>query len=186
MLRMMLVGLLIPLFVGVLVAMESRTPTRDARVAVQPLAETTIDVSDSHEALAKADRLEVAVAGSEAPAQPAPVDQDLSQPEVVSMGSSEPPMLINRQRHGPKSKKVTIAARPKSKPVAIKAATAKTATIKTATIKTATIKTVAIRTAAVRRTAIAERPKFASDTETCRLSAFGGLRKALNSVDCEI
>ena len=173
MLRMMLVGLLIPLFVGVLVAMEFRTPTREALVAVQPLAETTIDVSDSHDALAKADRLEVTVAGSEAPAQPAPVDEYLSQPEVVSRGSSEPPMLINRQRHGPKSKKVTIAARPKSKPrpVAVKAATVKAATI---------------RTAAIRRTAIAERPKFVSDTETCRLSAFGGLRKALNSVDCEI
>ena len=185
MLRMMLVGLLIPLFVGVLVAMESRTPTRDALVAVQPLAETTIDVSDSHshDALAKADRLEVAVAGSEAPAQPAPVDEYLSQPEVVSVGSSEPPMPISHQRQGPKSKKVTIAARPKSKPRPV---AVKTATVKTATIKTATIKTVAIRTAAIRRTAIAERPKFASDTETCRLSAFGGLRKALNSVDCEI
>jgi hypothetical protein len=175
---MMLVGLLIPLFVGVLVAMEFRTPTRDALVAVQPLAETTMDASDSYEALAKADRLEVAVAGSEAPAQPAPVDEYLSQPEVVSRGSSEPPMLINRQRHGPKSKKVTIAARPKSKPRPV--------AVKAATVKTATIKTVAIRTAAIRRTAIAERPKFASDTETCRLSAFGGLRKALNSVDCEI
>lgn len=183
MLRMMLVGLLIPLFVGVLVAMESVTPTRDALVAVQPLAETTIDVSDSQDALAKADRLEVAVAGGEALAQPAPVDEDLSQPEIVSRGSSEPPMLIIRQRHGPKSKKVTIAARPKSKPrpVAVKAAT-----VKTATVKTATIKIGAIRTAAIRRTAIAERPKFASEPETCRLSAFGGLRKALNSVDCEI
>lgn len=178
MLRMMLVGLLIPLFVGVLVAMETRTPRRDALVAVQPPAGTTTDVSDSHDALAKADRLEVAVAGSEAPAQPAPLGDDLSQPEAVSRGSSEPPMLSNRQRHGPKSKKVTIAARSKSKPRPV--------AVKAATVKTATIKTVAIRTAAIRRTAIAERPKFASDTETCRLSAFGGLRKALNSVDCEI
>ena len=178
MLRMVLVGLLIPLFVGVLVAMEFRTPTREALVAVQPLAETTIDVSDSHDALAKADRLEVAVASSGAPAQPAPVDEDISQPEVVGVGSSEPPMLINRQRHGPKSKKVTIAARPKAKP--------RTVAVKAATVKTATSKAVAIRTDAIKRTAIAERPKAASDTETCRLSAFGGLRKALNSVDCEI
>jgi hypothetical protein len=178
MLRMMLVGLLIPLCVGVLVAMELRTPTREALVAVQPLAETTIDVSDSHDVLAKADRLEVAAASSEAPAQPAPINEDISQPEVVSVGASEPPMLINRQRHGPTSKKVAIAARPKSKqrPVAAKAAN----------VKTATIKAVAIQTAAIKRTVIAERPKVASDTETCRLSAFGGLRKALNSVDCEI
>jgi len=172
MLRMVLVGLLIPLGVGVLVAMEFRTPARDALVAVEPLAETTIGMSDSHGALAKADRLEVAVASSEAPA-PAPVDEVISQPEVVSVGSSEPPMLINRQRHDPKPKKVTTAARPKSKP-------------KTVAVKTATIKTVAIKTGAIKRTAIAEWPKAASDTGPCRLSAFGGLQKALNSADCEI
>jgi hypothetical protein len=178
MLRMMLVGLLIPLCVGVLAAMEFRTPTRDALVAIQPLGETTIGVSDSHDALAKADRLEVAVASSEAPAQPAPVNEEISQPEVVSVGASEPPMLITRQRHGPKSKKVTITAPPKSKPRPV--------AVKAATVRTATIKAVAIKTASIKRTAIAERPKAATDTDTCRLSAFGGLRKALNSVDCEI
>ena len=174
MLRMVLVGLLIPLCVGVLVAMEFRAPARDAGVAVQPLADTTMGMSDSHEALAKADRLEVAVASSEAPAQPTPISEDIAQPEVVSVGSSEPPMLINRQRHEPKPKKVTAAARPKPKP-------------KTVSIKTVAIRTVAIKTsAAVKRIAISERPKLASDAETCRLSAFGGLRKALNSADCEI
>lgn len=177
MLRMMLVGLLIPLCVGVLVAMEFSIPTRDALVDIQPLAEATIGVSDSQDALAKADRLEVAVASNEAP-QPALVDEDLSQPEVVSVGSSEPPILINRQRHVAKSKNVTIAARPKSKP--------KPVAVKAATVKTAMVKAVAVRTAAIKRTALAQRPKVASDTETCRLSAFGGLRKALNSVDCEI
>jgi hypothetical protein len=177
MLRMVLVGLLIPLCVGALVAMEFRTPARDA-VAVQPLADTTMRMSDSHEALAKADRLEVAVASSEAPAQPTPISEDIAQPEVVSVGSSEPPMLINRQRHEPKPKKVTAAGRPKPKP--------KTVSIKTVAIRTVAIKTSAIKTAAVKRIAISERPKLASDAETCRLSAFGGLRKALNSADCEI
>jgi len=195
---MLLVGLLIPLFVGVLVAMESRTPTHDARVASQPLVESMTDVSDSHDALAKADRLDVAVRGGEAAAQPAPLEEYLSRLDVVGAGSSEPPMPIDRQRHGPKSNKVAIVARSNSKPrpivaktAIVKTATVKTATVKTsavraATVKTATIKAVAIRTAAIERTAIAERPKFARDTETCRLSAFGGLRKALNSVDCEI
>ena len=177
MLRMVLVGLLIPLGVGVLVTMEYGTPARDALVAVEPLAETTIGMSDSHGALAKADRLEVAVARSEAPA-PAPIDEVISRPEVVSVGSAEPPMLINRQRHDPKSKKVTTAARPKSKP--------KTVAVKTAAVKTAAIKTVAIKTGAIKRTAIAEWPKAAGNTEPCRLSAFGGLQKALNSADCEI
>lgn len=59
MLRMVLLGLLIPLGVGVLAAMELRTPPRTAAAVVQPLAETTVGISDSHGALAKADRLEI-------------------------------------------------------------------------------------------------------------------------------
>ncbi|MEH2503853.1 hypothetical protein V1290_002664 [Bradyrhizobium sp. AZCC 1578] len=213
MLRMMLLGLLIPLGVGVLAAMELRTPARNALVVVQPLAETTVGVSDSHisdshAALAKADRLEFAAASSETPAQhalehdPDPegrvreksvpvfprdkrgtrlredhaqikeigqdddskkshhalVDERISPPQGISVGSSEPPRIINRHRHDRKSKKVTTAAAPKPKP----------------------------KTTDIRRTTISERRKTASDTEPCRLSAFGGLRKALNSVDCEI
>ena len=164
MLRMVLLGLLIPLGVGVLAAMELRTPPRSAVAVVQPLAETTVGTSDSHVALAKADRLEIAAASSETPAQPALVDESISPPEDISIGSSEPPRVINHHRHdpkskhAPKSKKVTAAAPPKSKP----------------------------KTTVIKRTTISERRKAASDTEPCRLSAFGGLRKALNSADCEI
>ena len=158
MLRMVLLGLLIPLGVGVLAAMELRTPPRSAVAVVQPLAETTVGISDSHGALAKADRLEITAASSETPAQPAPVDERISPSEGMSIGSSEPPRVINRHRHDPKSKKVATAALPKSKP----------------------------KPTDIKRTAISERSKGASDTEPCRLSAFGGLRKALNSVDCEI
>jgi hypothetical protein len=167
MLRMVLVGLLIPLGVGVLAAVELRTPVRSAVVVVQPLAETaqplaetTVGISGSHVALGKADRLEIAAASRETPAQPAPVDESISPPEGISVGSSEPPRVINRHRHNPKSKKVTAPAPapPKSKP----------------------------KTTDIKRTIISERRKTASDTEPCRLSAFGGLRKALNSADCEI
>ena len=158
MLRMVLVGLLIPLGVGVLAAMELRTPVRSSVVVVQPLAETTVGISDSHVALAKTDRLEIAAASSETPAQPALVDERISPSEGITVGSSEPPRVINRHRHDPKSKKVTTAALPKSKP----------------------------KTTDIKRTTISERSKAASDTEPCRLSAFGGLRKALNSIDCEI
>ena len=191
MLRMMLLGLLIPLGVGVLAAMELKTPARNAVVVVQSPAETTVGISDSHRALAKADRLEIAAASSEAPAQPAlahdpekwvPVfrkdhaqikeierDDDskkrhhalierISPSEGINIGPSEPPRVINRHRHEPKSRKITTPAAPKSKPKATD----------------------------IKRTIISERRKAAGDTETCRLSAFGGLRKALNSVDCEI
>jgi hypothetical protein len=60
MLRMVLLGLLIPLGVGFLAAMELRAPPRRPVAVVQPLAETTVGISDSHGALAKADRLEIA------------------------------------------------------------------------------------------------------------------------------
>ena len=158
MLRMVLLGLLIPLGVGVLAAMELRTPPRSAVAIVQPLAETGAGISDSNGALAKADRLEITAASSETPAQPALVDERISPSEGVSIGSSEPPRVINRHRHDPKSKKVATAAPPKPKP----------------------------KPTDIKRTTISERSKAASATEPCRLSAFGGLRKALNSVDCEI
>jgi hypothetical protein len=168
MLRMVLLGLLIPLGVGVLAAMELRTPGRSAAVVVQPLAETTVGISDSHVALAKADRLEIAAASSETPAQPALVDERISQPEDISVGSSEPPRVINHHRHDAKSKKVTTAARLKKKVTTVAGPKSKP------------------KTTVIKRTTISERRKAASDTEPCRLSAFGGLRKALNSADCEI
>ena len=46
MLRMVLLGLLIPLGVGVLAAMELRTPARSAAVAVQPVAGTAAGISE--------------------------------------------------------------------------------------------------------------------------------------------
>src|SRR5262245_12070525 len=119
MLRMALLGLLIPLGVGVLSAMELRAPPRSAVAIVQPPAETDAGSSDSHGALAKADRLEVAAVSSETPAQAAAlVDERIAPAEDISIGSSEPPRPIARHRHNPKSKKVTTAARPKSKPKA--------------------------------------------------------------------
>jgi hypothetical protein len=164
MLRMMLLGLLIPLGVGVLAAMELKTPARSAAVPVRPVAEIAASSSEPRGALAKADRLEkgdrleVAVASNETPAQPALVDERNSLPEGTSVGPSEPPRVINPHRHDPKPKKVATADAPKSKP----------------------------KKADVKRTTTSERRKAAGNTEPCRLSAFGGLLKALGSADCEI
>jgi hypothetical protein len=164
MLRLVLLGLLIPLGVGVLSAMEFRTPPRGAVAVVQPPAEPNADISgsadtsDSHEALAKGDRLEVTAVHDETPEQPAVIDEGIAPPEDRSIGSSEPPKPIVHHRHNPKPKKVAIAARPKSKP----------------------------KVAAIKRSVVSHRSKVAGDTEPCRLKAFGGLQKALNSTDCEI
>ncbi|MBR0697198.1 hypothetical protein [Bradyrhizobium lablabi] len=157
MLRMVLVGLLIPLGVGLLAAMELRTPRPTVAAVVQPHAETTVGISDSHDALAKGDRLEIAAASNEKAAQPSVGDERISPSEGQSIGPSEPPRVINHHRHHPKSRKVG-AVLPKPKP----------------------------KEADIKRTTISERSRAASDTEPCRLSAFGGLRKALNSIDCEI
>jgi hypothetical protein len=158
MLRMMLLGLLIPLGVGALAAMELRTPPRTLVTVVQPVAETTAGISDSHAALAKADRLEITYAKSETPTQPDPVDERILSTEATTIGSPEAPRIVNNHRHDPKTKKVATATLPKSKP----------------------------KTTDIKRMAARERSKAAGDTEPCRLSAFGGLRKALNSSDCEI
>lgn len=163
MLRMVLLGFLILLGVGVLSAMELRTPPRNAVAIVQPVNEPNADVSDEHDALAKADRLDVTVPSSKAPEQAVLQDEGVGRlqdirigSEDVGIGSSEPSKPIAHHRHNPK--KVTSIARPKSEPKAT----------------------------VVRRTVISQPSKAASNTEPCRLKEFGGLRKALNSDDCEI
>ena len=163
MLRMVLLGLLIPLGVGVLAAMELKTPARSVAVPVQPSAGIAAGTSEPRIALPrgdrleKADRLEIAAASNETPAQPAVVGERIP-PSEISVGSSEPPRVIHRHRHEPKPKKVVAAAAPKSKP----------------------------KKADTKPTAISERRKDAGNTGPCRLSAFGGLLRALGSADCEI
>lgn len=112
--------------------------------------------TNSHGVLAKADRLEVIALSSERPIEAVSADERIAPPEDVSINSSEPPRPIARRRHD--TKKVAAAARVKSKPKAT----------------------------VIKRTAIFQRSKPASGTEPCRLMAFGGLRKALNSAACEI
>ena len=162
MLRTVLLGLFIPLSVGVLAAMELRTPPRSAAAVVQPLAEPAIVVSDSHDALAKADRLEIAVGNSETPAQPTPAEERSSRPEGVTTDRSELPRSIDRLRLDPKPKKAATATRPRS------------------TMKAMT------KSTEIKRSTIPQRSKTANSTEPCRLNAFGGLRKALNTDDCQI
>lgn len=159
MLRTALLGLLILLGVGALSAMELRAPRHSAVAIVQPLAEPNAG-TNSHGVLAKADRLEVIALSSERPTEAVSVDERIAPPEDVSIDSSEPPRPIARRRHD--TKRVATAAHPKPMPKSKPKATV------------------------IKRTAIFQRSKPASGTEPCRLMAFGGLRKALNSAACEI
>src|ERR1700743_2480658 len=161
MLRMMLLGLLIPCGVGVLAAMELKTPPRTLATAGQPVAETTVGISDSHGALPKADRLDITYARSETPTQPDPVAERCSATEAAARGPPRAPMIINRHWHDPKPKKVTTAALSKPKP--------KIAALAKSKPRTANIKTADIKTADIKRTAIPDHSKAAGDTEPCRL-----------------
>ena len=73
MLRLVLLGMLIPLSVGVLAAMELRSPPHHGAAVTQPAVET-VAIPDSLGALAKTDRLKVTYASTDTPAPPPQVD----------------------------------------------------------------------------------------------------------------
>lgn len=153
MLRMTLLGLLILLSVGVLSAMELSAPPRRAVTIVQPFSESA-GISVSHDALPKADRLEVAAVSNAMPTQAASVDTPLA-PQDIQVGAAAPEPIV-RHRNKPKAIATVRPPRPNPKPIVAK------------------------------RTAHSERAKAASESEPCRLKAFGGLLKALNLTGCEI
>lgn len=157
MLRMVLLGLLIPLGVGVLSAMELGTPSRSVAATTQPAVEAAVSVAPG-----KADRLDVAAVSSELPAPPAVVEERIPAQQAI-VAPPAPAKPISRPRHELKPKKVAVAAIPKSKP-----------------------RTPDIKAAEIKRAAISRPSRAASETGPCRLKAFGGLLKALGSADCEI
>jgi hypothetical protein len=69
--------------------MELRTPPRDTVEIVQPVNEPNADISDSHDALAKADRLDVTATSSKAPQQAVMKDEGVARPEDNPIGSED-------------------------------------------------------------------------------------------------
>ncbi|MHB0772837.1 hypothetical protein [Bradyrhizobium sp. 5.13L] len=95
--------------------MELTAPPRRAAAIVQPLVEQTAGISVSHDALAKADRLDVVAVSSEMPTQAALVEPPVVPPEDIHFGSREPETITRHRHH---SKKIATAERPKPKPKA--------------------------------------------------------------------
>ncbi|MDD1528037.1 hypothetical protein C7U92_18060 [Bradyrhizobium sp. WBOS7] len=112
MLRMALLGLVILLSVGMLSAMELSAPPRRAAPIVPRPAAQSAGISAAHDALAKADRLEIAAASIATPAEAASGENPVA-PRDVHVGSSAPAPIV-RLRHDAKTK--TTAERPKAKP----------------------------------------------------------------------
>jgi hypothetical protein len=99
------------------------------------------------------------------PTEPAPVDEPIFPSEATAIAPPETPRIINRHWHEPK--------------------TSHRRDVKTKRVTSAALKPKP-RTPDIKRAAIPDRSKAGSGTEPCRLSAFGGLLKALNSSGCEI
>jgi hypothetical protein len=95
MLRMVLLGMLIPLSVGFLAAMELRTPPRRGAAVSQPDVET-VAIPDSLGALAKTDRLKVTYASTDTPAPPPQVDDRISTSQTATSNAPETLRPINR------------------------------------------------------------------------------------------
>jgi len=112
MLRMVLLGMLIPLSVGVLAAMELRTPPRRGAAISQPGVET-VAIPDSLGTLAKTDRLKVTYASTDTPAPPPQVDDRISTSQTAPSNAPETVRSINRHPLVPKLTKVPAAALPK-------------------------------------------------------------------------
>jgi len=203
--------------------MEFRTPPRSAVAIVQPLAEPNADISDSHDALAKADRLEVAAVSNETPKQAVLIDDiatrikelqpsasnrsiakklnvdhqtiindlagessphDKKKPSylntyIEATGENSPPSFSGARSEGTAlPEDISIGSSESPRPIARHRHNPQSKKVTTAARPKSGPKATLIK-----RTAIS---KAASDTEPCRLKAFGGLRKALNSADCEI
>src|SRR5665647_1858030 len=94
MLRMILLGMLIPLSVGVLAAMELRTPPRRGAAVNQPGVET-VAIPDSLGALAKTDRLKVTYASTDTPPSPPLVDDRISTSQTATSNAPETLRPIN-------------------------------------------------------------------------------------------
>jgi len=109
MLRMMLLGLLIPLGVGVLAAMELKTPARSAAVPVRPVAEIAAGISEPRGALAKADRLEVTYARHETPSQSTLRPIDPIVPEVQKLILPAERNIVSRHWHDPNATSLSTA-----------------------------------------------------------------------------
>lgn len=115
MLKMALLGLLILLSAGVLSAMELNAPPRRTVAIAQPLVEQSASGFASHDALPKADRLEIGATSGAMPTQVAPIDNPVA-PRDIQIGSTTPDPIV-RHRHDARTP--AAAKPPKAKPKAI-------------------------------------------------------------------
>lgn len=184
MLRMLLVGLLIPLGIGVLTVMELNTPPRKVAAAEPPTIPMTTGVASPANVSAKTDRLEVASLHREVPVTETSRIEATRVEPIPAAAPAPPVARAEEPAPPPAAKPAPVTRTPATAPrhgEARPKPVAKPKKVETSAVAKPTPKITEIK-----HPPDPERPKAVANTESCRLSAFGGLRKALNLPGCEL
>ena len=147
----MLRAALILVGLSTLAIMELETPPRTTKTASEPLAQSTVGMSESRGTLTKADRLEIPYAKNEPPAQPISSVEPMTPPDVTPIIPQQASNKIDQHRRGANEKKVVVA-KPKPRP----------------------------KHPESKKAAKTDRSKATIEIKSCRPNAFDGLLKALD------
>jgi hypothetical protein len=176
---MLLVGLLIPLGICVLTVMELNTPPRKVAAAEPPTIAMPPGVASPANVSAKTDRLEVASLHREVPVpETTGIEAIPAAVPTAPVARTEEPAPPPAARPAPVAKAPTTAPRHSEaspKPVD-----------KPKKVETSAVGKPRPKITEIKPPSVPEHPKAVANTEPCRLSAFGGLRKALNLPGCEL
>jgi len=105
---------LIVVGLSTLAIMELETPPRTTKAASEPLAQSTVGMSDSRGTLTKTDRLEIPFKQYDAIAQRSSFEQ-ITQPDMTPIIPQQVTNTINEHKPGVNEKKVVLL-RPKPRP----------------------------------------------------------------------
>ena len=140
-----------------LAIIELETPPRTTKTASEPLARSTVGMSESRDTLTRADRLEITYVQYEPPTQPISSVEPMNPTDVKPMIPQQPPNKVAQRRPGANEKKVVVA-KPKPRP----------------------------KHPGSKKAAKTDRSKATIEIKACRPNGFDGLLKALNiSPGCE-
>jgi hypothetical protein len=140
-----------------LIIMEFKTPPRTTNTASEPLAQSTVGMSESRDTLTRADRLEITYVQYEPPTQAISSVEPMTPPDVRPIIPQQAPNKVAQRRPGANEKKVVVV-KPKPRP----------------------------KHPEPKKAAKTDRSKATIEIKACRPNAFDGLLKALNiSPRCE-
>jgi hypothetical protein len=147
----MMRAVLILVGLSTLAIMELETPPRTTKVTREPIAQSTVGISESRGTLTMADRLEIRYLQYDAPVQPISTFERMTPSDVTAIIPQQAPNIIDPHRRGAKEKKVVVV-KPKPRP----------------------------KHPELKKPAKTDWAKATIEIKPCRPNAFDGLLKALN------